>query len=94
MQHTVLFSRRSLTMALERVGFRDVELVPARKVLTADYLAGQVGSLSPALGRAYQLGARVIPPAIRTLPVGINIGELMAFARWAGPSAPALEAAS
>lgn len=94
MQHTVLFSGKSLTMALERVGFRDVELVPARKVLTADYLAGQVGALSPAMKSVYEIGARIVPSSIRQLPVGVNIGELMAFARWPGGDTRGLEAAS
>lgn len=84
LQHTVLFSRRSLEDALRGVGFTSVSIVPARKVLTADYLAGQVGTLSPAVDQVYQLGSRVIPTAIRQRPVGVNIGELMAFATWPG----------
>jgi SAM-dependent methyltransferase len=84
LQHTVLFSRGSLADALRQVGFTDVKIVPARKVLTADYLAGQVGTLSPAIGHAYELGSKVVPAFIRTKPVGVNIGELMSFAAWPG----------
>src|ERR1041385_1853392 len=37
MQHTVLFSRRSIAALLERCGFRDVRVETTRKVLTMDY---------------------------------------------------------
>lgn len=92
LQHTVLFSRRSLAQALQKVGFMSIDLAPARKTLTADYLAGQVAALNPALGRAYGLGARFVPKAIRQQALGVNIGEMMAFARWPGPSTDGSEA--
>jgi hypothetical protein len=81
LQHTVLFSRRSLAGMLREAGFSDITMTSASKVLTADYLADQVGALSPAIERAYNFGARAVPAALRQQPVRINIGETMAFAR-------------
>jgi 2-polyprenyl-3-methyl-5-hydroxy-6-metoxy-1,4-benzoquinol methylase len=81
LQHTVLFSRRSLTGVLREAGFSQISMTNAYKVLTADYLAGQVGALSPAIERAYNLATPVLPVALRRHPVSINIGEMMAFGR-------------
>ncbi len=81
MQHTVLFSRRSLLLALTRAGLTDVRITVARKTLTADYLAGQVEMYLPLPVRAYRTAARMIPSNITNAPISINIGELMAFAR-------------
>jgi 2-polyprenyl-3-methyl-5-hydroxy-6-metoxy-1,4-benzoquinol methylase len=81
MQHTVLFSSRSLSMALAQAGFTDITVEPAYKTLTADYLAGQVAMYLPAAVRLYRSASGVVPAAIRERPVSINIGELLAFAR-------------
>jgi SAM-dependent methyltransferase len=84
MQHTVLFSRRGLRLALSEAGYTDVQIGPATKTLTADYLAGQVEMYLPLAVRAYRGAARVVPEKLRTTPVNVNIGELMAYARAAG----------
>ena len=84
MQHTVLFSRRGLHLALSAAGFDVVSLGVAHKTLTADYLAGQVEMYLPKLVEAYKSAARVIPEKLRTQPIDLNIGELMAFARLPG----------
>jgi len=81
MQHTVLFSRRGLRLALTSAGYGDVSIGPATKTLTADYLAGQVSMYLPLAVRAYRAASKVIPPRVRSAPVNVNIGELMAFAR-------------
>jgi hypothetical protein len=81
MQHTVLFSRRGLRLALSRSGYTDVTIGPATKTLTADYLAGQVAMYLPLAVRAYRAASAVVPRTVRTMPVNVNIGELMAFAR-------------
>ncbi len=80
-QHTVLFSRRSLAMALAKTGYGQVELMAAKKVLTPDYLAGQVKGYLPLATRLYQAVARVLPGKVRELPLAVNISEVMAFAR-------------
>jgi SAM-dependent methyltransferase len=81
MQHTVLFSRRGLRLALTRAGYEDVEISAARKTLTADYIAGQVSGYLPGLVQAYRRVSAAVPAALRNAPVSVNIGELMAFAR-------------
>ncbi len=81
MQHTVLFSRRGLRLALTHAGYVDVEIGPATKTLTADYLAGQVSMYLPLAVGAYRTVSSAIPKKLRNAPVDINIGELMAFAR-------------
>jgi SAM-dependent methyltransferase len=84
MQHTILFSPLSASAALRKVGFTSIEIVPARKVLTADYLSKQVSLHEPVVGRAYGMASRVVPSAILERPVGVNIGEIMVFATWSG----------
>jgi SAM-dependent methyltransferase len=81
MQHTVLFSRRGLRLALTRAGYGDVEIGPATKTLTTDYLAGQVDMYLPLAVKAYRAVSKALPEKLRTAPVNLNIGELMAFAR-------------
>ncbi len=81
MQHTVLFSRRGLRLALTTAGFGDVEIGPATKTLSAEYLAGQVEMYVPLAVRAYRAVSKAVPENIRTAPLNVNIGELMAFAR-------------
>jgi 2-polyprenyl-3-methyl-5-hydroxy-6-metoxy-1,4-benzoquinol methylase len=81
LQHTVLFSRRGLRLSLSAAGYDDIVVGPAYKTLTADYLAGQVQMYLPALVSAYRAASRVVPETLRTRPVEVNIGELMAFAR-------------
>jgi SAM-dependent methyltransferase len=84
MQHTVLFSRRGLRLALAKAGYTAIEIGPATKTLTADYLAGQVAMYLPVAVRAYRAASSVVPEKLRTTPVNVNIGELMAFARVPG----------
>jgi 2-polyprenyl-3-methyl-5-hydroxy-6-metoxy-1,4-benzoquinol methylase len=84
MQHTVLFSRRGLQLALTTAGYTGVEIGPATKTLTADYLAGQVEMYLPLAVRAYRAASRVLPQKLRTAPVNVNIGELTAYARVPG----------
>ena len=82
MQHTVLFSKRGLRLALTTAGYIDIEIGPATKTLTADYLAGQVEMYVPLAVRAYRGAARVIPEKLRAKPVNVGIGELMAYGRF------------
>jgi len=79
-QHTYLFSPRSLRLALEKTGFRDIQIAPASKVLTPDYLAGQLRTLNPVFSRLYKIFASVLPGKLRTLPIPFNIGEIWASA--------------
>lgn len=83
MQHTVLFSRRSITALLERCGFRDVQVETAHKVLTMDYLAEQLTVTNPGLNRVYQASSWLVPGSLRRKPIAVNIGEFVAYARRA-----------
>jgi 2-polyprenyl-3-methyl-5-hydroxy-6-metoxy-1,4-benzoquinol methylase len=81
LQHTVLFSPRSLRLALSSAGYDQISIGPATKTLTADYLAGQINMYLPAAVNLYRRASRAIPEALRTRPINVNIGELLAFAR-------------
>jgi len=81
LQHTCLFSANSLRLALEAAGYANVEIMPARKVLTADYLIGQIKAYNPLISRVYNLVSKVLPKRLLNLPVAVNISEVMAFAR-------------
>jgi len=83
MQHTVLFSRRSIAALLERCGFHDVQVETAHKVLTMDYLADQLMATNPKLNRAYQILSWIVPAPLRRRRLAVNIGEFVAYARRA-----------
>jgi 2-polyprenyl-3-methyl-5-hydroxy-6-metoxy-1,4-benzoquinol methylase len=80
-QHTYLFSAKALELALRQTGFKDVVIQPTYKVLTPDYLSKQLRTLNPLIWRTYNRIAPVIPKRMRELPLPINIGEIIAFAR-------------
>ena len=81
LQHTVLFSPRSLAAALSFAGFVDIKIGTAKKTLTVDYLARQVSPHLPVAARLYRTISRAVPAFVRGAPVSINIGEMMVFAR-------------
>jgi SAM-dependent methyltransferase len=80
MQHTTLMSRLGLRVALERAGFGEVAVATARKTLTLEYLFEQVRDHNPALHAAYSVTRRMVPARVRSHPLRINIGELLAVA--------------
>jgi len=82
MQHTVLFSRSSMALALRGAGFSVVKMAPAHKVLTVDYLTRQLGVHMPLISDVYQKVATAIPSGIRHGRLSVNIGEIMVFARY------------
>ena len=68
-------------MALERAGYCEIELMPATKVLTPDYLMQQIRTFNQLTVRLYNSISRVMPKGLRGKPIAVNIGEIMAFAR-------------
>ncbi len=80
-QHTVLFSRESLRTLLEKCQFYDIEIISAFKVLTPDYLAGQISVHNPLLTKMYGVIRSVLPPGARNAQVRVNISEIMSFSR-------------
>lgn len=81
MQHTFLFSKRSIKAMLIAAGFEDVVVMPAKKTLTLNYLFGQLSQTNPVLSKLYSYAAKLIPSWIGDAPMDVNIGEFFAIAR-------------
>jgi 2-polyprenyl-3-methyl-5-hydroxy-6-metoxy-1,4-benzoquinol methylase len=81
MQHTVLFSRRSIAALFECCGFVEVKLETAHKYLTLDYLGDQFMATNPTVHRLYGYLRRLLPAAFRSRAFRVNIGEFVAYAR-------------
>ena len=83
LQHTFVFSQKSLRTALKRAGLEPHAAEPARKCVTIDYLARQIASHNPALHAIYRGMAPLLPAALRRHAFQVNIGEMMVLARRA-----------
>jgi len=81
MQHTFLFSKRSMAELLERCGFVNIQVRATYKVLTIDYLGDQMAATNPQVHRLYRSLRWVLPKPLRDKPLGVNIGEMIAFAQ-------------
>jgi SAM-dependent methyltransferase len=81
LQHTFLFSRLGMHMALERAGLALTRIEGATKRLTLEYLASQIEGHNPRIWRLYRALSRLTPPKIRRQPVNVNIGEMLVVAR-------------
>jgi 2-polyprenyl-3-methyl-5-hydroxy-6-metoxy-1,4-benzoquinol methylase len=81
LQHTFLFSKASLSRALQLAGFIDIEITTAHKVLTLDYLIKQLKIHNPLIYRSYGLISPLIPKIFREKAMHVNIGEIFAIAR-------------
>jgi len=79
-EHLFYYSPSSLRALLEKHGFAVQRLGRAYKPLTLDYVALVLGFLTPALGRVAELALRVLPRALRSRPLRLYIGEMMAVA--------------
>lgn len=80
MQHTILFSDKSLRITLMKAGFQDIQVTPAYKTVTIDYLFQQIQSNNPFIFRVYGVLKKLIPEQVRVAPRKINIGEILAIA--------------
>jgi cyclopropane fatty-acyl-phospholipid synthase-like methyltransferase len=81
MQHTVLFSRRSIAALLECCRFVEVKVEPTHKNLTLDYLGDQFIETNPNVHRFCRYLRCFLPSALRSRAFRINIGEFVAYAR-------------
>jgi 2-polyprenyl-3-methyl-5-hydroxy-6-metoxy-1,4-benzoquinol methylase len=81
MQHTILFSRRSIAALLEQCGFGEIQVDTTHKFLTMDYLADQLVATNPSLHRVYRATRWIVPGPLRRKPFPVNIGEFVAYAR-------------
>jgi hypothetical protein len=80
MQHTVLFSKRSLHIVLSSAGFRRIELKVGTKIMTAEYLAQQLREHGSLFSKLYTVTAMRLPTRMQRVPIRVNIGETLAFA--------------
>jgi len=80
-QHTFLFSKPAMRALLVDHGYERVLIETARKVLTVDYLFGQLRQTNPTLARYLDQVKRLLPEALRHREIAINIGEMFVCAR-------------
>jgi SAM-dependent methyltransferase len=80
-QHTFLFSRPAMRALLVDCGYEPLLIESARKVLTLDYLFGQLRQTNPTLARHLDRAKRLLPWALRHREIGVNIGEMFVCAR-------------
>ena len=79
-QHLTIFSRRALALALSDAGFGVVSVENAYKVLSAEYLIGQVGTVSPGVQTIVHALTRPVPRRAMRRYRSVNIGEMLAIA--------------
>ena len=80
-QHTFLFSQQAMRALLLEHGYEPIVIESARKVITVDYLVGQLRQTNPMLFRALDRAKRALPAALRYREVAVNIGEMFACGR-------------
>lgn len=81
LQHSILFSKKGLSSVLKETGFHELASVPAYKVLSFDYLSGQLKDLNPVLSKVMTMVSRAIPRSLSKKPIRINISEFMSISR-------------
>jgi SAM-dependent methyltransferase len=80
-EHLFYFSPRSLTRGLQQVGFADVKVGRAWKVMNLHYLAHQLARYPhPLLTPLTAIVHRLSPSGVRRAMFGISFGELLATA--------------
>ena len=78
--HISYFDAGTVTRLLKRHGFRPLAVVSAPKVLTIDYVLGQLAAFNPLLHRAARAAAALIPAGSRSRPLHIPVGEILVVA--------------
>jgi 2-polyprenyl-3-methyl-5-hydroxy-6-metoxy-1,4-benzoquinol methylase len=87
LEHLFYFNRRSLTYALQQVGFEKLQVRRAWKSMNLHYLAHQFAQYShPVLTPAFRAVHRLSPSGLRRKMFPITFGELLATA--SKPAAP------
>jgi SAM-dependent methyltransferase len=82
-QHTFLFSQQAMRTLLVEHGYQPIVIESTRKVITVDYLFGQLRQTNPILSRGLDRAKRALPAALRYREIAVNIGEMFACARKA-----------
>ena len=80
-QHMFLFSQAAMRTLLVSRGYEPLVIKTERKVLTIDYLFGQLRQTNPTLARYLDRAKRALPRAVRYRDVAVNIGEMLVCAR-------------
>lgn len=81
LQHTFLFSQPAMRALLLEHGYEPIVIESARKVITIDYLFGQLRQTNPMLSRVLDRAKHALPAALRYREVAVNIGEMFACGR-------------
>jgi 2-polyprenyl-3-methyl-5-hydroxy-6-metoxy-1,4-benzoquinol methylase len=80
-QHTVLLSRKSALHLLSGAKLDLISMTGTEKVLSADYLFGQLQAVNPTIHRMYTVVQKFFPKILREKKFMVNIGEIMFGAR-------------
>lgn len=80
MQHTMLFSSKSLSLAMNKAGFKNIRIATAYKSVTLEYLFQQIQDYNPFIYNTFKRFKFLIPKRILVKPLEINIGEILAIA--------------
>ena len=80
-QHMFLFSRAAMRTLLVSRGYEPLVIKTERKVLTIDYLFGQLRQTNPTLAQYLDRAKRLLPSGVRYREVAVNIGEMLVCAR-------------
>jgi 2-polyprenyl-3-methyl-5-hydroxy-6-metoxy-1,4-benzoquinol methylase len=81
MQHTVLFSQPAMAQMLDANGFSDIDVRTTPKVMTIEYLGEQLRETNPGVAKIYDSLSWILPRSLKAMPMGVNIGEFIVFAR-------------
>jgi spore maturation protein CgeB len=79
-QHTILLSRKGCKILLQKSKYDHILISATKKVVTPDYLFGQLVGLNPLLYRMYEGGKKVLPRFVREKYIQVDIGEMMVAA--------------
>jgi 2-polyprenyl-3-methyl-5-hydroxy-6-metoxy-1,4-benzoquinol methylase len=82
MQHLFLFSRQALATMLRTEGFVEVSVDTAYKTINVEYLINQIKLLNPLLSATLRTLTQAVPGSLLRRDRRINIGELLAVARY------------
>ena len=80
-QHTYLFSKKSLENSLNQAGLTNLAQSSAYKVITYDYLAGQLSELNPVISSSMKIFGKMIPKSLREKSIKLNISEFLTVAQ-------------
>ncbi len=80
LQHTFLFSGSGVRAGMTKAGLEPIEVRSAHKVMTIDYLVGQLQIYFPTPVRVFQVASKALLGAT-SVPIPFRIGEFIAIAR-------------